>query len=228
MSGKEIHTSNEEDKRVSRSGDSTSLESEKSQNDMKKGFGGCLLYPLFLLIVQPIAFIKAMDTTTNYSYAARYEVFWPYMIYDILLLVAVIVLLVLFWKKIKDLPAMYVLFLVGFSILSTLSANLFWRFPEARVQKDPMLGQFVMLFQALLLVPYFVLDDRVRNTFVNDLDEQSLLGAIVRPFVPLSKRLYSWLKGLEKKVFVFAFLFVIASVLLGFAVDSIVLYGFID
>jgi len=91
-----------------------------------------------------------------------------------------------------------------------------------------MLSQMVMLFQTLLLVPYFVLDDRVRNTFVNELEEQSALRSIIKPFVPLAARLYAWLQGLGKKVFLFAILFVIAAFLLGYAVDSIVLYGIID
>ncbi len=213
--------------KVSTTGVSTLPDGETHNGEVKRGFGGCLLYPILLLVVQPISFLRMLSMLNQSSYMVRYEVFWPYMIYDLLLLTAVIVLSVLFFKKMEILPAMFVLFLIAFSVLSSLSANLFWRFPEARVGKDPMLGQFVMLFQTLLLVPYFVLDDRVKNTFVNELEEQYALRSIIKPFVPLAARLYAWLQGLEKKVFLFAILFVIATFLLGYAVDSIVLYGFI-
>ena len=221
----------DEDRRMeTTTGASILPDGEAQTGEVKRGFGGCLLYPLLLLIVQPISFLRMLSMVNQSSYMVRYEVFWPYMIYDLLLLAAVFILLVLFFKKMEVLPAMFVLFLIAFSLISSLSANLFWRFPEARVvgRGDPMLSQMVMLFQTLLLVPYFVLDDRVRNTFVNELEDGSMLGTIINPVVPLAKRLYNWLSGLGKKIYLFAIVFVIVSFLFGYAVDSIVLHGFIE
>jgi hypothetical protein len=230
MSAETKKTLEESHKKNSTTGDSSLPDGAIQNEEVKQGFGGCLLYPILLLVVQPISFLRMLSMINQNSYAVRYEVIWPYMIYDFLLLAAVILLLVIFFKKMEVLPAMFVFFLVAFSILSSLSANLFWRFPESRVvgSGDPMLSQMVMLFQTLLLVPYFVLDDRVRNTFVNELDDDSVVGIIIKPFVPMAKRLYNWLVGLGKKVYLFAILFVIASFLFGYAVDSIVLHGFIE
>lgn len=228
MSVETIKPSNEEPMKNSGLIDLSSAVAESQHNEVKRGFGGCLLYPLILLIVQPIIFLSILNSVSKSSSPVR--VIWPYMIYDILLLAAVILLLVLFVKKMDILPAMFVLFLIVFSVLSSLSANLFWRFPEARVigRGDPMLSQVVMLFQTLLLVPYFVLDDRVQNTFVNALSEQSTIGIFIKPLVPLAERLYGWLVGLGRKTYVFAIVFVIAAFMFGYAVDSIVLYGFIE
>jgi hypothetical protein len=230
MSAEAIKPSNEKRVENAASSDSDLTHAEVQRDNTKRGIGGCLLYPLMLLIVQPILFLSMLNSVSTTSYPSKREVIWPYMIYDLLLLAAVIVLLVLFVKKSDILPAMFVLFLIIFSILSTLSANLFWRFPEARVagRGDPMLSQMVMLFQTLLLVPYFVLDDRVRNTFVTDLAADSTLGIITRPLLPVASGLYGWLAGLGKKVYVFAIVFVIAVFMFGYAVDSIVLHGFIE
>ena len=230
MGAKAIKSSKEDRPKNAASSDLQPSDAGLQPDSAKRGIGGCLLYPLILLIVQPILFLSMLNAVSTTSYSARREVIWPYMTYDLLLLAAVIVLLVLFMKKSEILPAMFVLFLIIFSVLSTLSANLFWRFPEARVagRGDPMLSQMVMLFQTLLLVPYFVLDDRVRNTFVTDLAADSTLGIITRPLLPLALRLYGRLVGLGKKVFVFAIVFVIAVFMFGYGVDSIVLHGFIE
>jgi hypothetical protein len=196
----------------------------------KAGIGGCLLYPLLFLIAQPLIFVYILLTSRNSSYPmATNRIFLPYLIYDLVLVGAVIILLLLFARKKASLPAMFVLFLISFAILSGLLADVFSRLPEARVTgRDPLLSHMVILLQCLLLVPYFTLDGRVKNTFINEADDKDMLDQMLRPIAAFAGRLYHWLMGREKKVILFIFVFVILVFLLDWAVDSIVLYGFLS
>jgi hypothetical protein len=209
--------------------DSSAHGVEPQSNKAKTGIGGCLLYPLIFLIAQPFLLVYMLLTSYNSPLPmVTYRIFWPYLIYDLLLLGAVVILLLLFARKKAILPAMFVFFLVLFSILSGLLTNLFWRLPEARVTgRDPLLAHFVMLFQCLLLVPYFVLDGRVKRTFIHELDEHYIVDLMVKPIASTAERLYSWLVRRGKKVFLFTFAFVIFVALFDWAVDSIVLYVFL-
>ena len=205
---------------------------EPQSHQAKTGVGGCLLYPLFFLIVQPLLFVNMLLTSTkSYSLGFQrvtYRIFWPYLLYDLLLLGAVVILLLLFVKKKAVLPAMFVFFLVLFAILSGLLANVFWRLPEARVERDTLGGHLVLLFQCLLLVPYFVLDGRVKNTFVRELDDRSLVDRLIRPIVTPTRLLYDWLVQRGKGVFLYTFAFVILVFVFDWVVDSLVLNVFLS
>jgi len=195
----------------------------------KAGIGGCLLYPVLFLVAQPIAFVLMLSEFSNPKpYYMRYSIYWPYMIYDLVMLGAVALLLVLFVRKKVILPALFVAFLVSFSILSGLLADTLSRLPQARVSgRDPLQSHLVLLFQCLLLIPYFALDGRVKNTFIRPHDDRALLDQLVRPIAAPAERLYGWLARSGKKVFVYTFAFVIGVFVLDWIVDSIVLNVFL-
>jgi hypothetical protein len=195
----------------------------------KSGFGGCLLYPLLFLAAQPVLFVYMLATSFKSPLPnVTYRIFWPYTIYDLALLAAVITVLWLFVKKKAVAPAMFVLFLAVFAILSGLLVNVFWRLPEARVTgRDPLSSHLAMLFNCLLLMPYFARDDRVKNTFIHAPAGDALVDQLIRPVAPVAERLYGWLARSGKRVFVYAFAFVILVFLIDWAVDSIVLYRFL-
>lgn len=209
-------------------GPSSGHRAEPQNHQAKTGIGGCLLYPLFFLSAQLFLFVHMLLTSNKSTslgvYRVTYRIFWPYLIYDLILLGAVAILLLLFLKKKAILPAMFVFFLVSFSILSGLVTHVFWRLPEARVVgQSPLLGHFVLLFQCLLLAPYFVLDARVKNTFIHELDEHGLVDRLIKPVAAPAQRLYDWLVRRGKKVFLYTLAFVIFTFLFGWVVDSIVL-----
>jgi hypothetical protein len=193
---------------------------------VKSGFGGCLLYPLFFLAVQPFLFLYVLATSSRSPFPNTItKIHWPYMIYDIVMLCLVGILLVLFFRKKATLPALFILFLVAFTLISGLGWSLTWRFPWSRVNGNTLQGShFVMLLQCLILIPYFVLDERVKNTFTNGFDEQSILDRFVKPIAIPAGRLYGWLARKGKKVFLFTILFVVFVFMFDWIVDSIVLY----
>ena len=201
-------------------------------NTAQAGIGGCLLYPLVFLIAQPFLFAYMLLTShKSLLPMVRYRIVWPYMIYDLALLGAVVILLGLFMRKKAILPAMFVSFLVLFSILSGLLANTLWRLPEARVvgtMGNPLWSHIVMLFQCLLLIPYFTLNVRVKNTFIRASDARDLLDRLAKPIAASAERLYGWLTRRGKWVFIYTFAFVISVFVFDWAVDSIVLYLFLS
>ncbi len=202
---------------------------EPQSNKAKTGIGGCLLFPLLVLVAQPILFIYMLATARSSPWPmTTYRIFWPYMIYDLTLLGGVVILLMLFMQKKAILPAMFILFLVTFAILSGLVTNLFWRLPDARVTgRDPLLSHFALLLQNVILIPYFALDFRVKNTFVHELDDRNPATQLTKPIVTFAERLYGWLVRRGKMVFLYTWIFVILVFLFDWAVDSIVLNVFL-
>jgi hypothetical protein len=196
---------------------------------VKSGFGGCLLYPLIFLILQPILFIYMLLTERSSPFPnASYRIFWPYMIYDLIMVGAVIVLLLLFFRKKSALPAMFVLFLITIAILSGLLSDIFSRLPAARVTgREPMATHLVILAQCLVLIPYFTLSKRVKNTFTHPFDDRSIVDKIVKPVASPAQRLYNWLVRRGKHVIWLGVVFVILVFLLDWLVDSIVLNMFL-
>lgn len=200
------------------------------KKQIKTGIGGCLVYPLIFLIAQPFLFLYMLATSLNNPPPmTSYRIFWPYMLYDLAPVGVVLILLASFVRKKAVLPALFVFFLVSFSILSGLVANIFWRLPAARViGRDPLLSHLVILFQCLLLVPYFILDGRVKNTFVQKSTEQDIVDQLVRPIAPLAERLYRWLARGGKKVILYTFVFIVLVFVFDWFVDSVVLHVFLS
>lgn len=189
----------------------------------KAGFGGCLLYPLFFLVAQPLLFVVMLLQSSN-SARGNTRVYWPYLIYDLILMALIGILMLLFFRKKSTLPAMFIFILMIMAILSGLVANLFWRLPEARVTgRDPLLSHFAVLLNCLILIPFFSRDDRTKNTFVREPEPGSTLDQLIKPVVPTAQRLYGWLVNSGKKVFFYPILFAAGIYAFDWLVDSIVL-----
>lgn len=204
---------------------STNQGATSPSKEAKTGIGGCLLYPLVFLIAQPILFAYMLLTSRKSPFPmATYRIVWPYLIYDLLLVGAVAILLRLFVSKKEILPAMFVLFLLAFAVLSGLLYSTLGRLSATRVTgRDPLSGHLVMLLQCLVLVPYFALSDRVRRTFINESDHQSIVDRLIERIANPARQIYGWLAGRGTKAILLALAFVIAVLLFDWAVDSIVL-----
>ncbi len=202
---------------------------EAPRHQAKAGIGGCLLYPLIFLVAQPLLFVYMLLTSRKSPLPmVTYRIVWPYMIYDLALLGAVALLFIFFVRKKAILPALFVLFLVVFSVLSGLLADTLGRLPETRVTgRDPLQSHLVTLFQCLLLIPYFALDRRVKNTFVRELDDRDSIDRLVKPIAAPAERLYGWLARRGKMVFVVTVAFVVGVFVFDWVVDSIVLNFFL-
>lgn len=191
----------------------------------KSGFGGCLLFPLLVLLAQPVLFVFELLKGS----ARSSHIYVPYLIYDLLLVGAVLFLLVLFLQKKKVLPALFNAYLLFFAFLASLMTAIFSRLAEARVTgREPMASFFALLFQCLLLVPYFTHDERVKNTFVNDFGSGSAPGEIIKLFAAPAVLLYRWLARRKlRTVILLTVGYVVLVFLFSWLVDSIVLNFFL-
>ena len=190
----------------------------------KAGLGGCLLYPLFFLIVQPIAFIAMLANprgSTYYvppGYSVSYRIFWPNLILDLVLVSAVSLLLVMFLRKKKFLPSLFSGTLLILYTGTTVAAILIQRPAGAG---DPIRTVLVLFAQCLILVPYFVLSDRVKNTFVEEINPSSRLERTLARLNHPFDRLYSWLGQHRRTVTLVVLGYLIVVLMLGLALDSV-------
>lgn len=191
----------------------------------KSGIGGCLLFPLLILLAQPVLFVFELLKGT----ARSSRIYVPYLIYDLLLVGAVLFLLVLFMQKKKVLPALFNAYLLSFTLLAGLLTAFFSRRAEARVTgREPMASFFALLIQCLLLVPYFTHSERVRRTFVNDFGSGSAPGEIIKLFAAPASLLYRWLTRRKlRTVILLTVAYMILVFLFFWLADSIVLNFFL-
>jgi hypothetical protein len=156
----------------------TDINAKSHSAQAKAGLGGCLLHPLLLLIVQPIAFVSMLlnprDSTyfVPPGYSVSYRIFWPNLIMDLVLVSAGLVLLVMFLRKKKIRPS---LFTATWLILYTGATVMAIVVQRPAGVGDPIRTAMALFVQCLILIPYFVLSDRVKNTFVQELNPSSWL-----------------------------------------------------
>ncbi len=194
----------------------------------KAGLGGCLLYPLLFLVVQPIGVVLSLfrrpQVYVPYGYyLAGYRVHWPSVLFNVIVAVLAVLLLVLFLRKKAIVPALFVALLGFWFALATL---LFLVVPPPPLGvESPARVWLVLLLQCFILIPYFTLSRRVRNTFVREPDPTSALD---RQFMPLSRpatRVYGSLVRGGPRVFLLVLGFVVGvvavSVPLGLAVQAL-------
>jgi hypothetical protein len=73
----------------------------------------------------------------------------------------------------------------------------------------------------LILVPYFVLSDRVKNTFVQEINPASRLERTLARLNHPFDRLYSWLGQHRRTVTLVVLGYLIVVLMLGLALDSV-------
>jgi hypothetical protein len=202
----------------------TGLNTESHSAQAKAGLGGCLLYPLLFLIVQPIAFVVMLlnprDSTyfVPPGYSVSYRIFWPNLIMDLVLVGAMLLLLVMFLRKKKILPSLFIATLLILYTGATVVAIIVQR--PAGVG-DPIRTVMVLFVQCLILIPYFVLADRVKNTFVQELNPSSWLERPLARFTGLLDRLYGWLGRRRRTVTWMVLGYLIVVFMLGATLDSL-------
>ncbi len=131
----------------------------------------------------------------------------------------------LFLQKKEVLPALYNAYLLFFTFLAGLLTAIFSRLAEARVTgREPMASFMALLFQCLLVVPYFTHSERVKNTFVHDFGSGSAPGEIIKLFAAPAGLLYRWLTRRKlRTVILLTFAYVILVFLFTWLVNSVVL-----
>ena len=202
----------------------TGINTESHSAQGKAGLGGCLLYPLLFLIVQPIALIVMLANprdNTYYvppGYSVSYRIFWPNLITDLVLVGAALLLLVMFLRKKKILPSLFVTTLLILYTGATVVAIVVQR--PAGVG-DPIRTVMVLFVQCLILIPYFVLADRVKNTFVQELNPASWLERPLARFTRPLDRLYGGLGRHRRTVTLMVLGYLIVVFMLGAALDSV-------
>lgn len=138
-----------------------------TQGTHLEGIEGWLVFPALFLVA--VAFIVTDYLLNSPLPAARPEV----MAGNVALLVGSVVMLVLFFQKRKIVPALMVVFYVTVVAVCVVEVLTLTRFSEGL---DPALvrvevvearsGLGVVLSHAILWIPYFMVSQRVRNTFV--------------------------------------------------------------
>ena len=185
----------------------------------KTGIGGCLLYPLLFLIVQPLAFLSALTQRPYSPLPATYYIYWPNMILDVLIVCTTLILLVMFLRKKQILPA---LFIVALAILFAAATALsMFLPPPGGGATDPIRTLMVLFVQCFILIPYFVLSDRVKNTFVRDLDNSSAFEHLLMPLADPLGRFYGSLVKRRRWVFPIVLGYVIAVTGIGAVIGTL-------
>ncbi|HSD84472.1 MAG TPA: DUF2569 family protein, partial [Anaerolineae bacterium] len=152
------------------------------------------------------------------GYSVSYRIFWPNLIMDLVLVGAVLLLLIMFLRKKKFLPSLFNATLLILYTGATIVAIVVQR--PAGVD-DPMRTVLVLFAQCLILVPYFVLSDRVKNTFVQEPNPASWLERTLARFARPCDRLYGWLGRHRRTVTLIVLGYLIAIFLIGAALDSV-------
>jgi len=132
-----------------------------------QGIGGWLIWPALFLV--SVAFAITDDLLDSPLAAARPEV----MAGNLALLVGSVVMLVLFFQRRSIVPALMVVFYVTLVAVCLLEVVELTRFADGldpawvTVQLEAARGGLgVAAGHAILWIPYFLVSERVRNTFV--------------------------------------------------------------
>lgn len=120
-----------------------------------EGLGGWLILPIIgLFISVPAILLDIIFTASIYKFDSLVAIFYTI---DIVLFVWIIVTLIAIFKKKKYAPNVMISFLIGNIVIQLgLSAYV--------MDYSSVLGPVI---SAAIWIPYFVLSERVKNTFVN-------------------------------------------------------------
>ncbi len=131
------------------------------------------------------------------GYAVTCQIYWPAMIYNLILVGLVLVVLSMFLRKKRIVPALFISALVIAAVLNAIIAAL----THPYFSSDLLYRLMVLLGNSLFLIPYLTRARRVKDTFVVELSPDSLWD---RLFIPLDRpleRFYGWLTGIGRWIF---------------------------
>jgi hypothetical protein len=179
---------------------------------------GWLWLPALALMVQPIGFVTRCIVPffrIHAPYVLKINV--PILIGDIILLCMTAIVAWLYFSRKKIAPILY--------IINIIIMVLMWEILDGIIesQNDPPF--IAMMFHTLIIMPYLLLSNRVKETFIEELNEKI---TIERIFMGISQSLLSlYLKMGKKKtnVFIFVILFQLFTILLNCALRSLRIDG---
>jgi diacylglycerol kinase len=180
---------------------------------------GWLWLPAIALLIQPLGFFTGSILPFLKSHGPNFRlvVNIPILIGDLFLLSMVAIVAWFYFHRKRIAPALY--------ILQIIIMALMWEVMDGLIehQNDPPF--FGMIFHVLVIIPFLTLSNRVKETFVEELDSRNKLENI---FVRFSHNLAGLYLRLRKKryiIFVFAILFLFFSVILNCAIRSLRING---
>ncbi len=158
---------------------------EKDQNKLK-GLGGWLILPALGLIITPfrmgLQFYRDMLPTltpkiwnalTNSSSATYHPLWGPLIVFEIIANLALFFytlwLLWLFFRKLKHVPRLFVIWLVllaAIQIVDLLLANQIPAIATQPTDQESLKDLIRSIIGAAIWIPYFIRSKRVKNTFI--------------------------------------------------------------
>ena len=147
----------------------------------------------------------------------RLEVNIPILIGDIVLLSMVIIVAWFYFNRKRIAPGLY--------ILKIIIMVLLWETMDGLIehQNDPPL--FGMIFHVLVIIPLLTLSNRVKETFVEELDNTEKLENFFTGFSQNMVSFYLKLQKMRFLIFVFAILFLFISNILNCVLRSLRING---
>lgn len=180
--------------------------------------GGWLWLPALGLVITPLSFIsKSIVPLFQNHYPYRVTIDYTILLADIFLLILVGIVAWHFFKRKTHTPIIYIIYI--------LVMVLMWEIVDGlhQSQNDPPF--IAMIFYCIVIVPYFVLSVRAKETFVVELNNGVFVEKIFLPFISFLNRFYSALKKSKYFIFLIMILFVFAGIILNCALRSLRIDG---
>lgn len=180
---------------------------------------GWLWLPAIALIIQPLSFFTGniLPLLKSLGPNFRLVVNVPILIGDIVLLSMVAIVAWFYFHRKRIAPALY--------ILKIIFMVLMWEIMDGLIEHQndpPFIG---MMFHILVIIPFLTLSERVKETFVEELDSRNKLENFFVKFSHSLAGLYLRLRKMRYIIFVFAILFLFLSVILNCAIRSLRING---
>ena len=180
---------------------------------------GWLWLPAITLMIQPMTLFNQSIQSFLRSHGThfRMEVNVPSLIGDIVLLSMIAIVAWFYFHRKRIAPALYILMII-FMVLM-------WEIMDGLIEHQndpPFLG---MMFHVLVIIPFLTLSNRVKETFVEELDSTRKLEKLFTGFSQNLIRIYLRLRKKRYIIFVFAILFLFFSVILNSAIRSLRING---
>jgi len=189
---------------------------EKTENYTK--IGGWLLLPALGLIVQPISFIFNCILPVFYNHLS-FRVIIDYTILnaDFFLLLMVAVVSWFFFNRKRNAEAIYIIYILVMVLL--------WEILDGVHESHSDPPVIAMIFYSMVIVPYFVLSQRVKGTFSVELNKDVFIEKLFFPLSSFLTKFYSSLAKSRYFIFLIMFLFVFAGIILNCALRSLRIDG---
>lgn len=151
-----------------------------------RSIGGWLWLPLIILYVQYPVALWVLGSGFYRSFSGSVFLYWPAIVINVIILVAVTCLLIGFHRRKRTVPALYVSWLLMVAGLWLVAQFFFpvrlfippgYLYPDVDPTIQPLL---VATFWSLVFVPAFALSRRVRETFVADAGDDTPGDRILR------------------------------------------------